>query len=71
MTKIPSKPPNQSCEFCFGTRFGLAIGMKYFGTGQYWRSISGFPQKYIYNTFLLPYKIINSKQVKSNITNNS
>ena len=27
--------------------------------------------KYIYNTFLLPCKIINSKQVKSNNTNNS
>ena len=26
---------------------------------------------YIYNTFLLPYKIINSKQVKLNNTNNS
>ena len=38
----------QSCIFRFGTRFGLAIGMEYFGTGQYRRSVSGLPQKYIY-----------------------
>jgi hypothetical protein len=33
-----------------GTRFGLAIGMEYFGTGQYRRSVSGLPQIYIYIT---------------------
>ena len=30
---------NQSCIFRFGTRFGLAIGMEYFDTGQYQRSV--------------------------------
>ena len=35
--------PTHSCIFRFGARFGLAIGMVYFGTGQYWRLISGLP----------------------------
>ena len=39
---------NQSYIFRFDTRFGLAIGMRYFGTGQYRRSVSGLPQIYIY-----------------------
>ena len=34
---------NQCCIFRFGTRFGLAIGMEYFGTGQYRRSVSDLP----------------------------
>ena len=38
----------QCCIFHFGTRFGLAIGMRYFGTGQYRRSVSGLPHIYIY-----------------------
>ena len=52
----------QSCKYRFGTRFDLVIGMEYLGTGQYRRSISGLLQIYIYiyNTFLIPYKIINS-----------
>ena len=61
----------QSCKYYFGTRFGLVIEMEYFGTGQYQRSVSDLLLIYIYNIFLLPYKIINSKQVKSNNINNS
>ena len=38
----------QSCIYRFGIRFGLAIGMGYFGTGQYQCSVSGLPQIYIY-----------------------
>jgi hypothetical protein len=38
---------NQCCIFRFGGRFGLAIGMVYFGTGQYRRFVSGLPL-YIY-----------------------
>ena len=38
----------QCCIFCFGTRFGLAIIMGYFGTDQYRRSVSDLPQIYIY-----------------------
>jgi hypothetical protein len=55
-SKQPSPDPKsifewnikQSCEYRFGTRFGLAIGMEYFDTGQYRHSISGLPQIYIY-----------------------
>ena len=43
----------QSCIYCFGTRFGLAIGIKYFGTGQYRRSVSGLPLIYIYINLLI------------------
>jgi hypothetical protein len=39
---------NQSCKYHFGGRFGLAIGMKYFGTSQYRHSVSGLPLIYIY-----------------------
>ena len=39
---------DQSCIYHFSTRFGLAIGIGYFGIGQYWRSVSGLPQIYIY-----------------------
>ena len=39
---------NQCCIFRFATSFGLAIGMKYFGTSQYRHSVSGLPQIYIY-----------------------
>ena len=38
---------NQCCIFRFGSRFGLAIGMVYFGTGQYRRFVSGLTL-YIY-----------------------
>ena len=38
----------QSCEYHFGFRFGLAIGMEYFGTSQYQCSVSGLLQIYIY-----------------------
>jgi hypothetical protein len=64
---------NQSCEYRFDTYFDLVIGMEYFDTCQYQDFVSGLLQIYIYiyNTFLIPYKIINSKQVKSNNTNNS
>jgi hypothetical protein len=38
----------QCCIFRFGTRFGLAIGTEYFGTGPFRRSVSGLPQIFIY-----------------------
>ena len=38
---------NQSGEYRFGIRFGLAIGMEYFGTGQYRCSVLGLPQIYM------------------------
>ena len=38
----------QNCTYRFGIRFGLAIGMRYFGTDQYRHSVSGLPQIYIY-----------------------
>ena len=40
--------PNQCCIFRFDTRFGLAIGTEYFGTGPFQRSVSGLPQIFIY-----------------------
>jgi hypothetical protein len=42
-----STTKNQSCIFRFDTRFGLAIGIEYFGTGQYQRSVSSLLQIYI------------------------
>jgi hypothetical protein len=44
---------NQSCRYCFGARFGLAIGMVYFGTDQYRRFVLGLPL-YIF-TYLYVY----------------
>jgi hypothetical protein len=38
----------QSCIFRFGIHFDLVIGMGYFGTGQYRRSVSDLPHIYIY-----------------------
>ena len=38
----------QNCIYRFGARFGLAIGIKYFSTDQYQRSVSGLPLIYIY-----------------------
>ena len=38
----------QSCKYRFSTRFGLVIGMRYFDTGQYRRSVWDLPQIYIY-----------------------
>ena len=41
---------NQCYEYCFETCFGLFTGMKYFGTGLFWRTILrcfGLPILYI------------------------
>jgi hypothetical protein len=46
--QVVGRNVEQCCIFRFGTRFGLAIRMKYFDTGQYRRSVSGLPQIYIY-----------------------
>ena len=51
---------DQCCIFRFGTRFDLAIGMEYFGTGPFWCSVSGLPPIYI---------ISNYRQITSNTTN--
>ena len=54
-------PNDQSCRYRFGTHFGLVIRMRYFGTGQYRRSVSDLPQIYIYIYIyidLLLYKFI-------------
>ena len=31
----------QGCQFCFGARFGLFIGMQYFGIGLFRHTVSG------------------------------
>jgi hypothetical protein len=46
---------NHSCIFHFGGRFGLDIGMVYFGTGQYRRFVSGLPLYIYIFTYLYVY----------------
>jgi hypothetical protein len=43
-----TSPPNHSCEYRYGARFGLSTEMEYFSTGQLRHSILGLLLIFLY-----------------------
>ena len=48
---------NQCYEYCFCAHFSLSIGIKYFGTGLFWHTVSKLPFLYFF-LFIILYTYI-------------